>query len=324
MLSEPRVLRACTPVVFADAGVLRRVAGACALPFDTAVLPLQRWLAGEDRAGPLVVDCETLDAAAVVPGQVDARCGAAAAIYIERATEAVLAGRLDAVATAPIHKEALRMAGVPYPGHTEMLAALTGTPRACMLLTSERLSVSFVTTHVGLAEVPRRLSVDRIREVIRLSAEALTALRGRPARLVVCGLNPHAGENGLFGEGEEERFIRPAVEAAREAGIEVEGPVSADAVFLPARLAETDCVVCMYHDQGHIPFKHIAWDVGVNVTLGLPIVRASVDHGTAFDIAWRGIADPSSLYHVMELIPPLVRARKPIPPVEPAGIGEDP
>jgi 4-hydroxythreonine-4-phosphate dehydrogenase len=301
LLAEPSVLERCVPVVFADAAVLARVAGACDLPGPRRVAPLAAWKAAPPGEAPQVVDCAAVDAAAVRPGRVDAVCGRAAYVYIEECTRAVLSGRLDAVATGPIHKEAIHLAGVPFPGHTEILAALTGAPSSCMLLTSEALSVSFVTTHVGYAEVPRLLTVERILEVIALSATALRALRGREPRLLVCGLNPHAGENGLFGEREEERLIGPAIVAARGRGIRVEGPVSPDAAFLPSRMKAADCIVCMYHDQGHIPFKHIAWDSGVNVTLGLPIVRVSVDHGTAFDIAWQGIADPRSLYHVVEV-----------------------
>jgi 4-phospho-D-threonate 3-dehydrogenase / 4-phospho-D-erythronate 3-dehydrogenase len=301
LLVEPSVLDRCVPVVFADAAVLGRVAAACALPAPRRVVPLAAWTAAPSGEVPMVVDCATIDASAVHPGRVDAACGRAAYAYVKECACAVMAGWLDAIATGPIHKEAIHLAGVPFPGHTEILAALTSAPRSCMLLTSDALSVSFVTTHVGYAEVPRLLTVERVRDVIALSAGALRALRGREPRLVVCGLNPHAGENGLFGDREEERLIAPAIAAARGRGILVDGPVSPDAAFLPSRMKAADCIVCMYHDQGHIPFKHIAWDSGVNVTLGLPIVRASVDHGTAFDIAWQGIADPRSLYHVMEV-----------------------
>jgi 4-hydroxythreonine-4-phosphate dehydrogenase len=313
LLVEPAVLERSVPVVFADAGVLARVAAVCGLPEPRRVVPLATWLAAPSGEGALVVDCAALDAAAVRPGRVDAACGRAAYVYLEECTRAVMAGWLDAVATGPIHKESIHLAGVPFPGHTEILAALTNAPSSCMLLTSDKLSVSFVTTHVGYAEVPRLLTVQRIRDVIELSATALRALRGREPRLVVCGLNPHAGENGLFGDREEERLIAPAIAAAKDDGLLVEGPVSPDAVFLPSRMAAADCIICMYHDQGHIPFKHIAWDSGVNVTLGLPIVRTSVDHGTAFDIAWQGIADPHSLYHVMDLAVRLAANRKRVP-----------
>jgi 4-phospho-D-threonate 3-dehydrogenase / 4-phospho-D-erythronate 3-dehydrogenase len=306
LLVESAVLERCAPVVFADAAVLARVAAVCALPAPPRVVPLSAWKAGQAGDGPLVVDCATLDADAVYPGRVAGACGWAAYVYIEECTRAVMAGRLDAMATGPIHKEAIHLAGVPFPGHTEILTALTNARSSCMLLTSEALSVSFVTTHIGYAEVPRRLSVERIFEVIGLSAGALRALRGREPRLLVCGLNPHAGEHGLFGDREEERLIAPAIAAAHDNGMLIEGPVSPDAAFLPSRIKATDCIVCMYHDQGHIPFKHIAWDSGVNVTLGLPIIRVSVDHGTAFDIAWQGLADPRRLYHVMEIAVRLV------------------
>ena len=313
LLVEPAVLEQCVPVVFADAAVLARVAAACGLPEPRRIVPLGRWKAAPSAEHAMVVDCAAIDAAAVQPGRVDAACGRAAYVYIEECTRAVMAGRLDAVATGPIHKESIHLAGVPFPGHTEILAALTDAPSSCMLLTSDKLSVSFVTTHVGYARVPRLLSVERILEVIELSAAALRTLRGREPRLAVCGLNPHAGENGLFGDREEERLIAPAVAVARDHGLQVEGPVSPDAAFLPSRIAAADCIVCMYHDQGHIPFKSMAWDSGVNVTLGLPIVRVSVDHGTAFDIAWQGIADPRSLYHVIETAVRLAASQQRVP-----------
>lgn len=307
LLAEPSVRERCAPVVFADAGVLARVAEACELPHPPLILSRDEWKRHPDGEAPSVVDCGAIEARAVRPGRVDAACGRAAYVYIEECCRAVMAGELDAMATGPIHKESLGRAGIPHAGHTEILTALTGAPRSCMLLTSERISVSFVTTHVGYAEVPALLSPERVGEVIELTDEAMGALLDREPRLVVCGLNPHAGENGLFGDREEERLIAPAIASARARGVQVEGPVSADAAFLPARLAEADCVVCMYHDQGHIPFKHIAFDSGVNVTLGLPIIRTSVDHGTAFDIAWQGLADPASLYHVIALTVLLVR-----------------
>lgn len=309
LLAEPRAVGQCVPIVFADAGVLARVAHACGLPEPERVVALTEWKNGPGADGPMVVDCGAVDASVVRPGRVDAACGHAAYAYIEECTRAVMARRLDAMATGPIHKESLHLAGIPYPGHTEILAALTGATRSCMLLTSEHVSVSFATTHVGYSEVPHLLSRERILEVIELTADAMGALRDREVRIVVCGLNPHAGENGLFGAREEERYIAPAIESARARGISVEGPVSPDAAFLPARLAAADCIVCMYHDQGHIPFKHIAFESGVNVTLGLPIIRTSVDHGTAFDIAWRGVADPKSLFHVIAVTVRLVRKR---------------
>jgi 4-hydroxythreonine-4-phosphate dehydrogenase len=173
--------------------------------------------------------------------------------------------------------------------------------RSCMMLTSAELTCSFVTVHVGYAEVPRLLTVTRILDVIELTADALRRMRGREPKLIVCGLNPHAGEKGLFGEGEEERFIIPAIISARDRGINIEGPLPPDAAFLPEHRRTTDAFICMYHDQGHIPLKALAFDSAINTTLGLPVTRTSVDHGTAFNIAWQGKASPNSLIAAVNL-----------------------
>jgi 4-phospho-D-threonate 3-dehydrogenase / 4-phospho-D-erythronate 3-dehydrogenase len=304
LLSQPAILEHCIPVVFGDVGVLALVANSCGWPWPghTSVCHPEQWSKRcGDVTGPTVVDCGAIDAATVRPGTIDAACGRAAFNYIEAAIGAALAGEVAAVATGPIHKEALRLAGEPYPGHTEIFAAKTGSRRTCMMLTSEALTVSFVTTHIGYAEVPGQLSVERILDVIELTAGAMLRLRGREPSIVVCGLNPHAGEHGLFGGGDEEKLIGPAIALAQQRGIRVQGPVPPDAAFLPARRQRTDAFVCMYHDQGHIPLKMLAFDSAVNVTLGLPIVRTSVDHGTAFDIAWSGQADPGSLIQAVML-----------------------
>ena len=210
-------------------------------------------------------------------------------------------GRIDAIATAPLNKESLHAAGVPFPGHTEILASRTNAPRNCMMLTSEAITCSLVTVHVGYRDVPALLTTESIRDTIELTAEAMRRIRGRAPRLLVCGLNPHAGEHGLFGNGEEERIIAPAIEDARALGIDVRGPLPPDTAFLPKYRAACDAYVCMYHDQGLIPLKALAFEEAVNVTLGLPIVRTSVDHGTAFDIAWKGIADASSFVRAVKL-----------------------
>jgi 4-hydroxythreonine-4-phosphate dehydrogenase len=166
------------------------------------------------------------------------------------------------------------------------------------------------TTHIGYAEVPRKLSAQRVLEVIELTAEALPWMLRRAPRLGVCGLNPHAGEHGLFGQEEEEKFVGPAVAQARANGLAVEGPLVPDAAFTPAQRKRFDAIVCLYHDQGHIPFKMLAFDTGVNITLGLPIIRTSVDHGTAFDIAWKGVADPQSLFAAIRVAVEMARGRK--------------
>jgi 4-hydroxythreonine-4-phosphate dehydrogenase len=212
-----------------------------------------------------------------------------------------MSGLVAGVATGPIHKEALHAAGIPFPGHTEIFADRTQAARSCMMLTSDAITCSLVTTHIGYRDVPGQLSIERILEVIQLTAEAMQRIRGRPARLTVCGLNPHAGEHGLFGDGEEERIIAPAVAAARQQGYDVQGPLPPDTAFLPPRRQSTDAFVCMYHDQGLIPLKALAFDTAVNITLGLPIVRTSVDHGTALDIAWTGRAQAGSLVQAVLL-----------------------
>jgi 4-hydroxythreonine-4-phosphate dehydrogenase len=176
-----------------------------------------------------------------------------------------------------------------------------GVERFCMMQYSEQVTCSFVTVHVGYHEVPALLNPPRILDVIELTGDALRRIRGREPRLLVCGLNPHAGEDGLFGQGEEERLIVPAVEQARARGWDVTGPVPGDTAFIPTARQQYDAVVCMYHDQGHIPVKMIAFDSAVNTTLGLPVPRTSVDHGTAFDIAWQGRANPGSLFSAVRL-----------------------
>ncbi|GIW81619.1 MAG: 4-hydroxythreonine-4-phosphate dehydrogenase [Gemmatales bacterium] len=300
-------------VIFGDAAILQRVARHLRLPMPQHIVTADQLPSRADTLPQnIVVDLDMLSAEDVQPGVVDSKYGLAAYRYIETAIDAALAGDVDAVTTAPIHKEALRGAGIPYAGHTEIFADKTGSRRWCMMLTSPELTCSFVTAHVGYRQVPDLLSVDRIVEVIELSHEAIGKMRGRPGKLALCGLNPHAGEHGLFGNGEEERIILPAACAARDRGIDIEGPLPPDTAFLPQRRRRTDCFVCMYHDQGHIPLKALAFDVAVNVTLGLPIIRTSVDHGTAFDIAWKGEASESSLIEAVKLAGRLAEAKTPI------------
>jgi 4-hydroxythreonine-4-phosphate dehydrogenase len=255
----------------------------------------------------LVRDHQAIDANAVKPGTVSAACGRAAYAYVSSAIEEALAKRVDAIATGPLHKEALHAAGIPLPGHTEILANQTRSNRVCMMLTSDAVTCSLVTVHVGYREVTAFLTRERILETIELTAAAMERLRSRKPRLLVCGLNPHAGEHGLFGDGEEERIIAPAIADARARGIDASGPLSPDTAFLPKYRSQTDAYICMYHDQGLIPLKALAFEEAVNVTLGLPIVRTSVDHGTAFDIAWKGVADVSSFVKAVELAAKLCR-----------------
>lgn len=302
LLNNPALAKLCHPVVFGDAGVLRRVAERLKIPFTVPVLQQSAWSsAAPTLAGPAVLDLPGLDAASVTPGRVDARCGDAAFRYVVAAIAAGLAGEVAAVSTAPLNKEAMHAAGHKYPGHTEIFAERMQAARSCMMLTSPELTCSFVTVHVGYHEVPGLLSVQRVLDVIELTASALQRLRSRTPVLAVCGLNPHAGENGLFGQREEERFIVPAIAAARAQGLQVTGPLPPDTAFLPQRRRQTDAFICLYHDQGHIPLKALAFDSAVNVTLGLPVIRTSVDHGTAFDIAWQGKAKANSLFEAVRL-----------------------
>ncbi|HUE97001.1 MAG TPA: 4-hydroxythreonine-4-phosphate dehydrogenase PdxA [Longimicrobiaceae bacterium] len=308
LLADPGVAGHCVPIVIGDAGVLRRAAGEMALPFDAPVLTPEGWRDSWAKvSSPTVIDLAAIDADLLRPGEVDAVCGEAAFRYVIAGIDAGLGGQVDAVATAPINKAALHAAGHFYPGHTEIFAERMAAPRSCMMLTSAELTCAFVTVHVGYRDVPDLLTSARIRDVIDLTASAMRRIRGREPRLSVCGLNPHAGENGLFGRREEEEIIQPVIDAARAEGLDIDGPLPADTAFLPARRSTRDAFICMYHDQGHIPLKVLAFDSAINTTLGLPVVRTSVDHGTAFDIAWKGRASPNSLFGAVRLAAQLCR-----------------
>lgn len=305
MLTNPEISAICDPVVFGDVAVLRAVAEGTGLPLPEDVAISDRL---EDLPdGPGIYDIGAIAPEAFVPGKIDAATGRAAYAYVDRSIEAVMEGRVDAVTTLPINKEALHLAGIEFPGHTEIFATRTGAERSCMMQYSEKITCTFVTVHVGYKEVPALLTKERILDVIDLTAAALERIRRRSPRIVVLGLNPHAGEHGLFGEREEERIIVPAIEEARARGVDISGPVPPDTAFIPASLEKNDAFVCMTHDQGHIPVKALAFDSAVNTTLGLPVVRTSVDHGTALDIAWKGKADPGSLYSAIRLAARLSR-----------------
>jgi 4-hydroxythreonine-4-phosphate dehydrogenase len=233
-------------------------------------------------------------------GELDARAGDAAFRYVQRATELANERRVAAIATAPLNKEAMHLAGHKYPGHTEILAELTGTKAYAMMLVTDELKVIHVSTHVSLREAIERVRPGRELAVIRLAHDALRKLGVENPKVAVAGLNPHAGENGLFGT-EDLEHIAPAVEAAKEQGIEASGPWPPDTVLMRARRGEFDVVVVQYHDQGHIPVKLMGFEAGVNVTVGLPFFRTSVDHGTAFDIAGTGKADHASMQAAIDL-----------------------
>jgi 4-hydroxythreonine-4-phosphate dehydrogenase len=263
---------------------------------------------GKTAAGtaPLVEAGEFL--ADLRHGRPRAAGGRAAVAAIEEAVKLALAGDIDGIVTAPISKDGIRRGGSPFPGHTEMLASLTGTENYAMMLVGGGLRVSLATIHIPLREVPRSLETAGIRRVIDLTWQALGDFGANHAKIAVCGLNPHAGEAGIMG-GEDRRLIAPAIRAAARKGIPVSGPWPADTIFYRAVQGEFGAVVAMYHDQGLIPLKTLAFDTGVNLTLGLPIIRTSVDHGTAYDIAGKGIASPSSLISAIEIAAGMARHR---------------
>src|SRR5947209_1322324 len=272
--------------VFGDRGVLEYYNEKLALSVRLSELDVQ--------------DPGMLKSSDVQPGMLSAQSGAAARRYVVDATKAALAGAISAVVTLPINKEATQMTDPNFTGHTELIGELCGSEDVTIMLVSDQLIVTHVSTHVSLKTAIARAKRDRVLKIIELTGAAVSRLRSNP-RIGVAGLNPHAGENGLFGD-EEIEEIRPAVEAAKKQGIPVEGPLAPDTLFyLAVQKKKYDAIVCMYHDQGHIPLKLLDFEGGVNVALGLPIVRTSVDHGTAFDIAGKGIASTTSLLRAIEL-----------------------
>jgi 4-hydroxythreonine-4-phosphate dehydrogenase len=245
---------------------------------------------------PIIFDAQ----AAATVGEVSAASGRAAYDTIVRAVDAALTGEVDAIATAPINKLAFAQAGLPWKGHTDLLAHLCGTSRVAMMFHAPELKVVLITVHVPLSEVPALITPELVAQTIELTRAALPQFGVLKPRLAIAGLNPHAGEGGVLGV-EDERVLAPAVAAARARGVDVSGPFPADTVFVRASKGEFDCVLACYHDQGLIPVKLLAFGHAVNVTIGLPIIRTSVDHGTAFDIAGKGVADPGSMIEAVKL-----------------------
>ena len=283
-------------VVYGDAAVLD--AGADLLGLDVRAQVVEHPAAG--RSGCLnVIDLARLEADDLTPGCHNAKAGAAARDYVEAATRHALSGRVAGIVTMPMNKYATRQSDPDFIGHTELIAALCGVREFCPMLATGDVAVTHVSAHVPLAEAIRRVTRPRVRSVIEMTHRTLSRFLSQP-RIAVCGLNPHASESGLFGA-EEAEVIAPAIEAARRGGIDASGPHPADTVFYQAVHRDRfDAIVCMYHDQGHAPMKLASFESAVNVTIGLPIVRTSVDHGTAFDIAWRGDAFTESLGHALD------------------------
>lgn len=292
---HPDTLAVCRPVVIGDAERLRRAAGIMGIAAEIAPIDTP---AEFDGSRVNVIDLGLLPAD--LPwGQLSAVAGEAAYQYVRVAAELALDGRVYGICTAPLNKEALHAAGHRFPGHTELLAHLTNTDEVSMMLSTPKVKVIHVTTHIGLIDAIARIEPGLVERTVRRGHEALVRAGNERPVIGVCGINPHAGENGLFGYGEEEEKIVPALEALRAQGIDARGPLPADTAFFLAGRGDYDLIVAMYHDQGHGPVKVLGIEAGVNLTVGLPVIRTSVDHGTAFDIAGTGKADSRSMVEAL-------------------------
>jgi 4-hydroxythreonine-4-phosphate dehydrogenase len=298
-LTHFEIYEQCRPLVIGDTFRLQeagRIVGA-----QLEINSLTADQVDEALYAPGTIDCIDLK---LIPhdmawGKLSAVAGDAAFRYMEVAAKLAAAGKIQAICTAPLNKEALHAGGHKYPGHTEMLAALTGTKEVSMMLSTPKMRVIHVTTHIGLIDAIAKIEPALVERTIARGVEALHKAGIMNPKIGVCGINPHAGENGLFGRGEEAEKIEPAIVACRARGWNVEGPLPADTLFFRAQRGDFDMVVAMYHDQGHGPVKVLGLESGVNITIGLPVVRTSVDHGTAFDIAGTGKVDERSMIEAM-------------------------
>jgi 4-hydroxythreonine-4-phosphate dehydrogenase len=307
-IQHPEVYERARPLVIGDARILRRAAGWLGEAL-THLECITDPAAGHYAFGQLtLLDLVNASPEGCPPGQISQAAGRAAVEYVFKACDLAMAQQVDAVVTAPLNKAAMNLAGFHYAGHTELLTERTRAGKVSMLLVGPGLRVVHVSTHVSLEEAIRRVTPERVGEVIDLAQRSCQALGIAQPRIAVAGLNPHAGEGGIFGN-QEETSIMPAVHAARARGLNVSDPQPPDTVFLRATKGEFDIVVAMYHDQGHIPMKLLAFDNGVNVSMGLPIIRTSVDHGTAFDITGTGKAREDSLLAAIDVALQMARAR---------------
>ena len=306
-LQSPEVANICVPLVIGDRAALERAVAVC----GSALKISEVIAAGDARAVPVgsipLLALSNLAEEDMIYGAPTAAAGDAVYRYICHAAHLCLNGEVAAMVTAPINKEAMHRAGHDYPGHTELLAELCGTDNFVMMLAGDLLRVSLVTIHEALSDVPRLVTFEQVLKTIRITAEGVARLTGKESpKLAVLALNPHCGEGGKFGSQETE-VIEPAVKAARQEGIDARGPLSADTLFHFAQQGEYDGVVAMYHDQGLIPLKLLHFDDGVNITLGLPIVRTSVDHGTAYNLAGSGKASEKSLLAAIRMAAGMVQ-----------------
>lgn len=305
--ARPEIRRCCRLLAVGDASIL--IAAMEMTGVSLAISPVADVAEARfDHTTLNVLDLENVDVAALASGEVSAAAGEASVAYVRKAVELAQEGLVGAIATGPINKSALRAAGIPYVGHTELLAALTDEERVTTMLTTPGLRVVHVTRHVPLAEVAARITKERVLETLHITDRGLKQMGIETPSLAVAALNPHGGDGGLIGR-EEIDEIGPAVEEAAREGINVNGPIPADSVFFQAIDGAFDAVVAMYHDQGHIPIKTHDFAHSVTLTLGLPIVRTSVDHGTAFEIAWQGEADDTSMVEAIRLAAELTHRR---------------
>jgi 4-hydroxythreonine-4-phosphate dehydrogenase len=295
--ADRQVRNTCMPVIIGDPAIIREAAGLCRIKKRVARLSS---LPSVRRQTDSIHVIDTGPVQQIKRGSPSASSGRAAVRCIRVAAKYAMKGLVDSIVAAPISKEALGKAGYKWPGHTEMLASIGRSREYAMMFMSEDLNVILCTIHVPLKDVPAQLNRAGVLRTIRLARKGMMMTGKRHPRIIVAGLNPHAGESGRIGD-EEAGVIIPAIEDARSEGMEVAGPYPPDTVFNIAQKEECDIVVCMYHDQGLIPFKMLAFDRGVNVTVGLPFIRTSPDHGTAYDIAWKGIADPASMIEAVRL-----------------------
>ena len=310
MFAEKEIYDYCQPLVIGDVGCLRE--GLKVAKIKLQLNSIRNPREGKYRQGTVdVIDLHNVDLDALQMGQPQRMAGKACVEYVQRAVDLAIAGDIDAIVTAPINKKAMNMAGYKYSGHTELLADLTKARDFAMLLVAGSLKVIHVSTHVALTEAIRNVKKERVHTVIKLADQALKEMGVNKPKIAVAGLNPHAGEDGLFGT-EEIQEITPAIKEAQGESIDIVGPVSPDTVFLRAKNGEFDVVVAMYHDQGHIAVKMLGFQLGVNVSIGLPIIRTSVDHGTAYDKATvkLGTADHASLMEATKLAAQIAKTRK--------------
>jgi len=299
-LADPEVFRVARCVVIGDSKVLSYAVKISKLP-GIKINPIKSIEEAKFQRNIIdVLDLSNIDIHKLKIGTLSPMCGRASIEYLEAAIKLAKEGKIDAITTGPINKEAIQKAGFKFQGHTEILARRTKTKEYGMLFVSDALWVLLVTTHIPLKDVPKTLNKKKVLSKIKMAHEILSRIRGRRPRIGVAGLNPHAGESGIFGK-EDIKIIKPAVEEAKKMGIDAKGPISPDAVFNLANAGVFDIVIAMYHDQGLIPLKLLSFNKSVNVTVGLPIVRTSVDHGTGFDIAGKGWANPGSMIQAIKV-----------------------